>query len=92
MKSKTYSRDPHAGLTSQAAVQRIGNRYDMVLIAANRMRELNRGDAALVDGSHGPAVTALREIEAGLVAHDYLYRKPVESTSRRPNRYHTKGN
>ena len=56
------------------------------------MRELNRGDAALVDGSHGPAVTALREIEAGLVAHDYLYRKPVESTSRRPNRYHTKGN
>jgi DNA-directed RNA polymerase omega subunit len=37
-----------ARITSQAAVSMIGNRYEMVLIAARRARELARGDAPKV--------------------------------------------
>ena len=39
MISKTYSSNRTAGLTSQAAVEAIGNRYAMVLVGARRMRE-----------------------------------------------------
>jgi DNA-directed RNA polymerase omega subunit len=35
-------KDPTAGLNSEAAVEAIGNRYDLVLIAARRVRELHR--------------------------------------------------
>lgn len=63
-----------ARITSQKAVEMIGNRFDMVLIAAARVRELKRGYASLLDGKvkNGPTVTALREIEEGLVGIEYL--------------------
>ena len=60
-----------AGLTSEAAVKAIGNRYDLVLVGARRMRELGRGDAKRVDATkHSDCVTALLEIEAGKVTRD----------------------
>ena len=34
-----------AGLTSGAAVEALGNRYDLVLVASQRVRELRRGHA-----------------------------------------------
>jgi len=40
--------DRTAGLTSQAAVEAIGNRYNLVLVASQRMRELARGSARRV--------------------------------------------
>jgi len=65
-----------AGLTSEAAVAMIGNRYDLVLVGARRMRELSRGDAKRVDAKgHSDCVTALLEIEAGKVTRDYLYKE-----------------
>ena len=64
-----------ARLTSEAAVEAIGNRYDLVLIASRRVRELNRGWRATVTCNNGSVVTALREIEAGNIGRDYL-RKP----------------
>ena len=36
-------KDPTAGITSERAVKAIGNRYDLVLVGARRMRELGRG-------------------------------------------------
>ena len=54
-----------ARITSQAAVTMIGNRYETVLIAARRARELARGDRPKVTKVTSPAVTALREIEQG---------------------------
>ena len=66
-------KDPAAGLSNEAAVEAIGNRYDLVLIAARRVRELHRGDAIRIDENrHGATVTALMEIEQRKVGLDYL--------------------
>lgn len=64
--------DPAAGISSEAAVAAVGNRYDLVLIAARRVRELHRGYRSMVSTGHGPLVTAQLEIEQGLVGRDYL--------------------
>ena len=74
-----------ARITSQAAVQMIGNRYEMVLIAARRARELARGDAPRVTKVSSHAVTALREIEQGHVDRSWLY-KPQDIVSRSHHR------
>jgi len=74
-----------ARITSQAAVAMIGNRYELVLIAARRARELARGDAPRVTKVSSPAVTALREIEQGYVDRSWLY-KPQDIVSRSHHR------
>jgi len=74
-----------ARITSQAAVSMIGNRYEMVLIAARRARELARGDMPRVTKVSSHAVTALREIEQGFVDRSWLY-KPQDVVSRSHHR------
>jgi DNA-directed RNA polymerase subunit omega len=71
-----------ARISSEEAVAAVGNRYDLVLIAARRTRELAAGWPAKVDNVTSPGVTALREIEQGLVGRDYL-KKPTEVESER---------
>lgn len=61
-----------ARLTSELAAAAVGNKYDLVLIASRRVRELNRGWLPKVQCSNDLPVTALREIEAGLIGRDYL--------------------
>jgi DNA-directed RNA polymerase omega subunit len=63
-----------ARITSQKAVEAIGgSRYDLVLAASQRARELRRGAMPNVICDNGPIVTALREIEAGKYTQlDYL--------------------
>jgi len=64
------------GLSNEAAVAAVGNRYDLVLIGSRRARELGRGDQPKVDGpKHSAVVTALKEIELGLIGRDYLYKQ-----------------
>ena len=77
--------DRTAGLTSQAAVEAIGNRYDLVLVASQRMRELARGGARRVESRYGDGVTALLEIEQGKVGIDYLLKAPQAEQQRRSN-------
>ena len=60
-----------ARITSEVAAQQVG-RYDLILIGARRARELNRGWRSKLDSRNGPVITALREIEAGLIGRDYL--------------------
>ena len=74
-----------ARITSQSAVAMIGNRYEMVLIAARRARELARGDAPKVTKVSSHTVTALREIEQGHVDRSWLY-KPQDVVSRSHHR------
>ena len=74
-----------ARITSQAAGQMIGNRYEMVLIAARRARELARGDMPKVTKVSSHAVTALREIEQGHVDRSWLY-KPQDVVSKSHHR------
>lgn len=62
-----------ARITSEKATQMIGNKFDMILIAAHRARELARGSASKIPGSNGSVVTALKEIEQGLYTRqDYI--------------------
>lgn len=66
-----------AHITSQLAVDAVGNRYDLVLIAALRAKELKMGAEPKISTKSGSTVTALREIEQGLIGREYLeyYRK-----------------
>jgi DNA-directed RNA polymerase subunit omega len=66
--------ESRARYTSEEAVNQVGNRFDLVLIASARVRELKRGHRAKVITKAGPTVTALQEIEKGLVGRNYLKR------------------
>jgi len=63
-----------ARYTSEEAVSAVGNRFDLVLIASARVRELKRGYHPKVTTKAGYTVTALQEIEKGFVGRDYLKR------------------
>lgn len=57
-----------ARVTVEEAVDRIGNRFDLVLVAARRARQIAQGKEPLIETSNEKAtVIALREIEAGLI-------------------------
>ena len=75
------------GLSNEAAVEAVENRYDLVLIGARRARELGRGDKPKLDGpKHSAVVTALKEIELGLVGRNYLYKEQeIDPPKRRRN-------
>jgi DNA-directed RNA polymerase subunit omega len=60
------------GRTSQAAVEMVGNRFDLILISSLRARELRAGYPSKLAKTNGPIVTALNEIEQGLVGREYL--------------------
>lgn len=83
MITKTYESTRTAGLTSQAAVEAIGNRYALVLVGARRTRELSRGDMPRIDSKHSHIVTAMLEIEAGKVGVDYLLKEQEIDPPRR---------
>jgi DNA-directed RNA polymerase omega subunit len=79
--------DRTAGLNSELAVEMIGNRYNLILAGARRMRELSRGDMPKITLKfpHSAGVTALLEIEAGKIGRDYIYRE-TEVQPRRRNK------
>ena len=58
-----------ARVTVEDAVDKIGNRFDLVLVAARRARQIaTEGKEPLVEmGNDKPTVVALREIEQGFV-------------------------
>ncbi len=63
-----------ARVTVEDAVAKIGNRFDLVLIAARRARQISvNGSKPLVDEENDkPTVIALREIEEGLITEEFL--------------------
>ena len=57
----------------EGAVEQIGSRFDLVLVASERAREIKRGSTPKVQGDNGAVVTALEEIEQGFYTkEDYL--------------------
>jgi DNA-directed RNA polymerase subunit omega len=58
--------------TSELAVKQIGNRFDLVLVASARVRELKRGHAPKVSGAGLTTATVLKEIEEGKIGIEYL--------------------
>lgn len=78
--------DQTLGTTSEKAVAAIGNRYDLILIAAQRVRELHRGDAPLVKPAKNATVTALIEIETKKISREYLTKTLISEPRRRKRR------
>ena len=72
-----------ARITSELAVGMVGQ-YNLVLIAARRARELKRGWRPLVQCDNDVLVTALREIEAGLIGRSYLLKPRTLDRRERP--------
>ena len=58
-----------ARVTVQDAVEKIGNRFDLVLVAARRARQMQVGgkDPLVPEENDKTTVIALREIEEGLI-------------------------
>ena len=63
-----------ARVTVEEAVDKIGNRFDLILVAARRARQISVGGKdPMVDAENDkPTVIALREIEQGLVNNSSL--------------------
>ncbi len=63
-----------ARVTVEDAVEKVGNRFDLVLIASRRARQIaTGGKEALVDEENDkPTVIALREIEQGLITTEIM--------------------
>ena len=63
-----------ARVTVENAVQQVGNRFDLILMAARRARQLQiHGKEPLVAPENDkPTVIALREIEAGLITNELM--------------------
>lgn len=55
-------------------VEPIKNKFDMILVATMRAREIAHGDNTYVDSKNKPVITALKEIEQGFVGREYLKR------------------
>jgi DNA-directed RNA polymerase subunit omega len=56
-----------ARISIQDCLDRIPNRFAVVMLAARRMRQLQKGSDPLVECRNKEAVTALREIASGKV-------------------------
>lgn len=56
-----------ARVTVEDCLEREENRFALVVLAANRTRELMKGAEPLVRSKNKPSVTSLREIAAGKV-------------------------
>ncbi|HHF0443765.1 TPA: DNA-directed RNA polymerase subunit omega [Haemophilus influenzae] len=63
-----------ARVTVQDAVEKIGNRFDLILTAVRRARQLQLNQSAplVPENNDKPTVIALREIEKGLINQDIM--------------------
>lgn len=61
-----------ARITVEDCLKKIPNRFQMVLVAAYRARQISHGYAPKIDAKDKPAVIALREVADGLVGTDML--------------------
>ena len=66
-----------ARITVEDCLDKIPNRFQLVLAATYRARMLSQGHSAKIDSKNKPGVTALREIAAGEVGLEMLRRVPV---------------
>ncbi|QIW14952.1 DNA-directed RNA polymerase subunit omega [Pasteurellaceae bacterium RH1A] len=63
-----------ARVTVQEAVERVGNRFDLILTAARRARQLqlHTREPLVPEDNDKPTVIALREIEEGLINNQIM--------------------
>lgn len=74
-------------ITSELAARAAGGRYDLVLMAANRVREMRiQGSEPRVTPQVTDISTALLEIEQGVTGREYLTRSIDPDTEPRRRR------
>ncbi len=66
-----------ARITVEDCLQKIPNRFQLVLAATYRARMLNQGHAPRVATTNKSAVTALREIAKGEIGLEMLRKVPA---------------
>jgi DNA-directed RNA polymerase subunit omega len=66
-----------ARITVEDCLNKIPNRFNLVLAATYRARMLAQGHAPKIDSKNKPAVTALREVAEGKVGIEMLKRVPT---------------
>lgn len=67
-----------ARVTVEDCLEKVGNRFALVLLAAERARQLSKRAPPLVQCDNKPAVTALREIAEGRVRFRENIQEKVE--------------
>ena len=67
-----------ARVTVEDCLEKVPNRFSLVILAAERARQIANGARPLVRCDNKPAVTSLREIARG----DVKFNEAVESTVR----------
>jgi DNA-directed RNA polymerase omega subunit len=71
MKKITLSRGP--GIDTEKCVEMVGNKFDLVLIASARAREIRRQNKDSNKREHvHTVIPALEEIQAGKIGREYL--------------------
>jgi DNA-directed RNA polymerase subunit omega len=66
-----------ARITVEDCLQKVPNRFQLVLAATYRARMLSQGHAPKIESKNKPGVTALREIAAGEIGIEMLRRVPI---------------
>jgi DNA-directed RNA polymerase subunit omega len=66
-----------ARITVEDCLKTIPNRFELVLAATYRARQLVQGHTARVESKDKPTVTALREVAAGMTDRDMLTKVPL---------------
>ena len=65
-----------ARVTVEDCLKKIPNRFELVLCAAYRARQISQGYAPKVDAKDKPTVVALREIAEGKTGKEMLGKVP----------------
>jgi DNA-directed RNA polymerase subunit omega len=78
-----------ARVTVEDAVKQVGNRFDLVLIAARRARQISvNGCDPLVELENDkPTVIAIREIEEGLISEEFMDKQDQKGRLRKSDEY-----
>jgi DNA-directed RNA polymerase subunit omega len=66
-----------ARVTVEDCLEKIPNRFQLVLAATYRARMLSQGHTPKIESKNKPSVTALREIAAGEIGVEMLRKVPV---------------
>ena len=66
-----------ARITVEDCLEKVTNRFQLVLVATYRARMLSQGHTPKVESKNKPSVTALREVAAGEVGLEMLKRVPI---------------
>ena len=67
-----------ARVTVEDCLNRTNNRFGLVILAAERARQISKGSTPLIDCVNKPPVTALREIASGKVQFKDEVRSTIE--------------